>query len=145
MLTTLLLLTILAAPDAGHTPDALTPDAARAMATALERAFDDDVAVDALLATRQGQRIVNSALLCRSVEDLLAEGQSTAAARRRLAAVGVAATGRLEAARIAPLDCGAWPVERLTQCLGLLPSAACTEDDELAAQVRAAMRLEVQP
>lgn len=158
MLTSLLLAAILAVPDAGHAgpltpadfadpPDAapLEVDAARAMAAALAADMDRATQVDALLATRAGQRIVNSALLCQSVQDLLAEGRSTAAARRRLAAIGVAATDRLERARIVPLPCAAYPIERLVGCLGILPGAECATDAEMATQVRAAERLESMP
>ena len=131
-------------------PDArpLDPDAARAMAAALAQAAAEAEQVDALLATRQGQRIVNSAILCRVVVDLTAEGQSTTVARRRLAVLGEAAASRMEHARIAldvlaiqPLACDAYPVERLVGCLGLLPGPECTTDADLAAQVRAAERL----
>ena len=124
-------------------PDArpLDPDAARAMAAALAQAAAEAEQVDALLATRQGQRIVNSAILCRVVVDLTAEGQSTMAARRRLAVLGEAATARMEQARITPLACDVYPVERLVGCLGLLPGPECTADADLAVQVRAAERL----
>ena len=164
MLTTLaLLLATLASPDAADwaaafpaepagaltsmdfadQPDVpqLDRDAAAAMAVALERDFEASVEVDLLLATRAGQRVVNSAILCRAVADLTAEGRSTSTARRRLAIIGEAATARMERARITPLACNSYPVERLVNCLGLLPSVECTEVDELATQVRAATRL----
>jgi hypothetical protein len=121
--------------DAG--PDAPSAEDIRRAAAALVA----ELAVDEVLATRAGQRLINSAILCQSVELLTAEGQSAAVARRQLAAAGVAATDRLERARIEPLACDAYPVERLVQCLGILPAAACTEDDELAAQLAAAERL----
>ena len=166
MLTALLLLTatLAAPPDVGvgtlrppfdwtaefrrPTPDAGADSgagadlgAARAMAEALAREMEQSAQVEALLGTRAGQRIVNSAILCRVVSDLTAEGRSTVVARRRLAVVGEAATARLERARITPLACDAWPVERLVGCLGLLPGPECTTDADMAAQVRAAERL----
>jgi len=104
-------------------------------------ALQSDLEADAVLATRAGQRLVLSALLCQSVELLTAEGKSTVTARRRLAAIGVEATERLEHAHITPLSCDSYPVARLVACLGLTPPAACTEDDELVAQVRASERL----
>jgi hypothetical protein len=121
--------------DAG--PDAPSAEDIRRSAAALVAEMD----ADGVLSSRVGQRLINSAILCQSVELLTAEGQSAAVARRQLAAAGVAATDRLERARIEPLACDAYPVERLVQCLGLLPSAECTENDELAAQVLAAERL----
>ena len=94
-----------------------------------------------LMSHRQQQRIIYSALLCRSVEDLTAPGQTTETARRRLAAIGVLVTDRLERARITPLPCDSWPVARLVACLGLLPPAECTTDPDLALQVQAAERI----
>ena len=161
MLTTLLTLTatLVAAPDAGvgtlrppfdwtaefrHRPasDAgADPDAARALAAALARDMEAQARADALLATRAGQRLVNSAILCQVVAALMAEGRSTTTARRRLAVIGEAATARMERARIVPLACDAYPVERLVGCLGLLPGPECTTDADMAAQVRAAERL----
>ena len=94
-----------------------------------------------LMSHRQQQRIIYSALLCRSVEDLTAPGQTTETARRRLAAIGVLVTDRLERARIMPLACDAWPVERLVACLGLLPAAECTTDESLKLQMQAAERI----
>ena len=132
---------MLDAPKRDAAVDAPDPETIRATAAELDREFDADVAVDRLLATRAGQRLVNSALLCQSVELLTAEGKSTATARRRLAAIGVEATARLERAHIAPLSCDAYPVARLVNCMGLLPAAECTTDAELATAVRASERL----
>lgn len=94
-----------------------------------------------VMSTRQQQRIIYSALLCRAVEDLTAPGRSTETARRRLAAIGVLATDRLERARIVPLACAAWPVARLAACLGLLPGPECVTDESLKLQVQAAERI----
>jgi hypothetical protein len=121
--------------------DPLQPDAARSMVAALSA----EQAVDQLLYTRAGQRLINSALLCQATELLTAPGPSAATARRRLAVIGVAATDRLERQRITPLACDAWPVARLIACLGLLPGPECSTDAELVTQVSAAERLAVQP
>lgn len=94
-----------------------------------------------VLSTRQGQRIVYSALICHAATLLIAEGETTEVARRRLARVGALATERLEAARIEALTCEKYPVERLTNCLSLLPGPECSEP-ELALQTKAAERLE---
>ena len=112
---------------------------------ALDQDFAETVTKTAplveLMSSRQQQRIVYSALQCHAVQLLLAEGQTTEAARRRLVRVGTMAATRLERARITPLPCDSWPVERLAACLGLLPPAECTTDPDLALQVQAAERI----
>lgn len=118
-------------------------------AAEMQAAMDAELAVDAVLATRAGQRLVLSALLCEAVQrksdcgdklevilrdDVLAADKRTDRDIKRV---------RDDLARraIAPLSCDTYPVERIVNCLGLLPSAACTEDDELAVQVHAAEKL----
>ena len=94
------------------------------------------------LASRQNQRIVYSALQCHTLALLLdPDVHATETARKRLIAINLLATERLERARIVPLPCDAWPVARLVGCLGLLPSTECTTDAELAALAAAAERI----
>jgi hypothetical protein len=116
-------------------------------ARALMADFDAQIAADAVLSSRSGQRLVLSALLCEATELLTsADTHTTSAGRLRLAGQAESARVRLTVLNIEPLACDAWPVARLVQCLGLLPSLACSEDDVLAAQVATAERLaEVRP
>ena len=106
------------------------------------QAVTDAAPALATLASRQNQRIIYSALLCQSVQLLTSpDDHSTEAARKRLVAIGLLATERLEKARIVPLACDAWPVARLVGCLGLLPGAECKDDPKLAELVAAAERI----
>lgn len=94
------------------------------------------------LATRQGQRIIYSALRCYSDALLASPGPITFSAYRRVVRVNTMSVDRLERAQIVPLACDAWPVERLVQCLGILPAPECSADPDLALQVKVATRLE---
>ncbi len=164
MLTHALLLLTLATPDepvrelprptaaATHTTTATRTDPAQARETAaaLQEEMDADLAADAVLATRAGQRLVLSALLCEAAQrksdvgDQL-ELQLTTdllVADKRADADIDRARERLAVLAIQPLACDTWAVGRVVNCLSLLPSVACTEDEALAAQVRAAERLE---
>lgn len=113
---------------------------------ALEQDWAETVAKAAplveVMSSRQNQRIIYSALLCHAVQLLTADDHSTTTARKRLIAIGLLATERLEKARIVPLACGLYPVERLVNCLSLLPGPECSADTDLAAQYAAATRLE---
>ena len=122
--------------DAGQV-DAPSPEDIRRAAAALQA----EMAADQVLATRAGQRLVLSALLCDATQLLVAPGRTTRAARDRLRSQAESAQLRLDVLALTPLACDAYPVERLVGCMGILPAAACTEDDELAAQVLAAERL----
>ena len=117
--------------------DAPNPGDIRRMAAALQA----EMAADQVLTTRAGQRLVLTALLCEATQLLVAEGRTTRAARDRLHAQAERSQLRLDVLAMQPLACDAWPVERLIGCLGILPQAACIDDDGLAALVRAAERL----
>ena len=133
----------------GGTAHAAPRDAAADAPTAraLMADFDAQIAADAVLSSRSGQRLVLSALLCEATELLTsADTHTTSAGRLRLAEQAESARVRLTVLNIEPLACNAWPVARLVQCLGILPSLACSEDDVLAAQVATAERIaEVRP
>jgi hypothetical protein len=98
-----------------------------------------------VLSTRQGKRIIYSALLCHSEALLASPGPITDSAYRRLVRINTMAVDRLTRAQIVSLACDKWPVERLVQCLGLLPTPECSTDPNLALQVKAATRLETMP
>jgi hypothetical protein len=155
MMTTLLLAAILA-QDAGHltTADFLESaerlDHAATMAGTLEADFDRETAADQVLSTPQGQALVLSTLLCearqtkRGLTDLLERGgergyvaqqMRIAAARERKARLGLSMG-------LAPLACDDVAVVTLLQCLSIYAPAECATDSELAAQARAAERLE---
>ena len=163
MLTTLALLLTLATPDepvrelprpvatATHTTTATRTDPAQARETAaaLQAGMDAALATDAVLSTRAGQRLVLSALMCEALQRKADVGDQL---ELRLTADVLTADKRadrdIERARerlavlaIQPLACDTWAVGRVVNCLSLLPSVACTEDDELAAQVAAATKL----
>ena len=134
-----LVLALLSAP-AYAAPDAASD--APTVARALMADFDEQLAADAVLASRSGQRLVLSALLCEATSLLTSEDtHTTAAGRMRLVAQAETARERLAVLEIQPLACDAWPVARLVQCLDILPSISCTEDDVLQAQVATAERL----
>ena len=102
-----------------------------------------------MLATRAGQRLVLSALLCEAVQRKSDTGDKlevlltadVLAADKRADRDIESDRERLAVLGITPLACDAYPVERIVQCFSLLPSASCTEDDDLAAQVHVAERL----
>ena len=105
------------------------------------RAVTEAAPVLATMSSRWNQRTIYSALQCHTLALLNAPGQTTETARKRLIAINLLATERLERAQITPLACDSWPVARIVSCLGLLPSAECTTDKDLALQVRAAERI----
>ena len=119
------------------------------IAAEMQAAMDAELAVDAVLATRAGQRLVLSALLCEAIQrkndcgdklEIILHDDVLAADKRADKDIKRARDGLVGRA-IVPLRCDVYPVERIVNCLSLLPSASCTEDDELAVQVRAAERL----
>jgi tetratricopeptide (TPR) repeat protein len=118
-------------------------------ALALQIAFENECAIDGALSTRFGQRLVLSAMLCESqlrkkeIGDQLQNGPTwpLMTADRKAGADVIKARERLTILDIVPLQCDVWPVERIVQCMGLLPSISCTEDDELSAQVHAFEKL----
>jgi hypothetical protein len=132
-------------------PAARAPSAgeARETATALQADLAADLAADAVLATRAGQRLVLSALLCEAVQRKSDTGDKlevlltadVLAADKRADRDIESDRERLAVLGITPLACDAYPVERIVQCFSLLPSASCTEDDDLADQVHAAEKL----
>ena len=104
--------------DAGQV-DAPSPEDIRRAAAALQA----EMAADQVLATRAGQRLVLSTLLCEAQQLVVAEGRTTRAARARLRAQAESAQLRLDVLALTQLACDSYPVERLVGCLGLLPSA----------------------
>ena len=135
-------------------PRALTASEARAQAEALASDLAADVATYLVLTDKRDRAVVLSAMLCESrqrAEDAAAKNRS-GTLDRPLALAYVRAVEARDAAELRlavlgqePLACGLWPVERLTACLGLLPATECAADEALAAQVRAAERLERTP
>ena len=127
------------------------PAQARATAAALQAEMDAATAADAVLATRAGQRLIYSAVLC---EAQLRKSQTEDKLELAIVAPVLAADAnagrdivraklRLQKAGIVPLACNLGPVAVIVDCLNsIVPSQACVDDDELAAQVAAAERLQ---
>lgn len=123
--------------------------AIRETATAMADDLAAEVAVHLVLADRGQQRVVVSAMLCEArqravdTESALANGLTRPLARAAIRAAQDVASAqkRLLALDVVPMACGHRDVERIINCLGLMPSQACVDDDELAAQLAAAARL----
>ena len=145
MTTTVLALALLLA-----TPDAAALADAQQTAAALSADMDAALHVSTLLTSRRQQAIVLTALLCEAqlrkveAEDKLETllGADILAAKANASRDVRRATMRLQVMDLRPLSCEAGPVDDVVQCLhSLTPSIRCTDDDDLAVQVRAATSL----
>ena len=100
-------------------------------------------ATSQVISNRAGERVVLSALLCQAHQLLVSENtHTTRAGRAWLKAQQDRSQLQLDVLGIQPLACDTYPVTQLIDCLGLVPASKCTANSELAAQVRAAEKLE---
>lgn len=105
----------------------------------------DAAVVDALVSSRDGQRLALSTLLCEArqyredVQDrLILQSDAALKAEATRTDARIARTkAKLNSLGLEPLECDAVAVTRLVECRTLVAPAECTADEDLAAQVRA--------
>jgi hypothetical protein len=111
----------------------------------------DGALVEALVASRDGQRLALSTLLCEArqyrdaIQDrlLLKVTSSLKAEARRVDSRIVRAKAKLDILGLAPMGCDDVLVTRLMGCRELVPPSECESDEELATQTRAVGQVEI--